>query len=348
MNKHKKKISLTGVVIVVLLLLLPVSYAAYTSVTSARRVVSTAGGADVLFSSNYLPTLLQEEMEGNSKGEKYKNIPISYQVNSTNTTQAVYVSVCNYAQGYPTEWSDQDITYHIKFTLVDRENHETIEQNKTYTDKSGKEVSGSEILKKEFKVSKGIVSSTSGTVSIPITYDGQKLEATGTVSQNMYTVFLDTTYADIVGVKIEVLTENNSPAYSGYGLGGVLYLNGYETEATTGWSGEIQEGSGTNSKKSTEYTGFNYEVSGSGAGTVQVTWDKDQFAISKIFLADMEQYLVKDDSNNGSISFKVGEADQGDRFFIQFYRVGQPKQDVSWDNLKEKFDCKFTSSEATE
>ena len=348
MNKHSKKIALICAVILMIILLVPLSYAAYTSVTSARRVVSTASAADSLFSSNYLSLLPKENM-GSNNGESeyaYKNIPVSYQPGSE--TQAVYVSVCNYAQGYLTKWSDKDITYHIEFSLVDLENHQSIASNKTYTDKSGNTVRGLDILRKEFKVSEGI--STSGTDTISKTYNGKTLKHVSSGgSRDMYTIFFDTTYADIVGVKIEVITENDSPAYSGYGLGGILCLSGYITEASSGWNGEIQESPAdsdseeSKKKNSWEYTGFNYEVSGAGAGTVTVTWDDTKFAISDIFLTDMKKYIISQADN--SVSFKVGEADQSDRFSIQFYRVSQPTQEETWDDINKAFNCEFVKTE---
>lgn len=346
MNKHNKKIALACVIALVIILLIPLSYAAYTSVTSARRVVSTANAADSLFSSNYLSILPKGDMGKNNAGSKehaYKNRYVSYQTGSE--TQAVYVSVCNYAQGYLAKWSDKDINYHIEFSLVDLENHELIDDQKTYKDTSGNTIRGADILKKNFKVSADIA--TSGSENIPCTYTGKSLKyVSSSGSQDMYTVFLDTTYADIVGVKIEVITEDNSPAYSGYGLGGVLCLSGYVTEASSGWNGEIQETSanvGDLDTGSEKYTGFNYEVSGAGAGTVTVTWDEKMFAISDIFLEDMEKYITS--KTNNSISFKVGEADQDDRFFIQFYRVSQSDKDEKWEKVKSAFSCSFTKSE---
>ena len=348
MNKHNKKVALLCAIILLIGLLVPLSYAAYTSVTSARRVVSTASAADSLFSSNYLSLLPKENMGTNNEksGDAYKNIPVSYQPGSE--TQAVYVSVCNYAQGYLTKWSDKDITYHIEFSLVDLETHQPIDKNGTYTDKSGKEVTGADILNKDFKVSEGI--STSGKDTISKTYARKSLKYVSTGgSQDMYTIFFDTTYADIVGVKIEVITEDNSPAYSGYGLGGVLCLSGYITEASSGWNGEIQEipadsdSEESEKKKSWEYTGFNYEVSGAGSGTVTVRWNEKKFAISDIFLTDMENYITAKASN--SISFKVGEADESDRFFIQFYRVSQPTQNETWNDINQEFKCEFVKTE---
>lgn len=348
MNKRNKKIALWGVIILVVILCVPLSYAAYTSVTSARRVVSTANAADSLFSSNYLALLPKTDMgdkNAASPNYKYKNIPVSYQ--EGNTTQAVYVSVCNYAQGYLTKWSDKDINYYIDFSLVDLENHQKIDSSQTYTDKGGKTVSGADILNQSFTVTEGIA--TAGKENIPSRYTGKVLKSEASnVSQNMYTIFLDTKYADIVGVKIEVFTENDSPAYSTYGLGGVLCLSGYASATASGWNGEIQEApaSGQTSTKDPEdYTGFNYEVSGSGSGTVTVTWEKEKFAISKIFLEDMKGYITSNNSADGSITFKVGEDDEDDRFFIQFYRVSQPDENEDWKTLG--FKCNFTESTGT-
>ena len=71
--------------------------AAYTSVSSVKRVVSTQKGAGMLFSSNYLTT-------------DENDLPRTITFSSMETSPCVTVNVCNYPQTM-IKHNDKDITY---------------------------------------------------------------------------------------------------------------------------------------------------------------------------------------------------------------------------------------------
>ena len=79
--------------------------AAYTSVSSVKRVVSTQKGAGMLFSSNYLTT-------------DENDLPRTITFSSMENSPCVTVNVCNYPQTL-IKHNDKDITYTLTAELVD-------------------------------------------------------------------------------------------------------------------------------------------------------------------------------------------------------------------------------------
>ena len=88
-------------------LLLASSMAAYTSLSNAKRTISTVGSKQ-LFSSNILFEYEKEE------DIQRKSMSFSTEGNST-----FKVSIYNYAQENPEKYASEDITYEINISLLD-------------------------------------------------------------------------------------------------------------------------------------------------------------------------------------------------------------------------------------
>ena len=98
-------------------LLIAGSLAAYTSLSNAKRTISTVGSKQ-LFSSNIL---LEYDEESAVQG---KSMSFSADGN------AVFkVSVCNYAQGDDEKYASEDITYKINVSLIDQNGKTVTDQN---------------------------------------------------------------------------------------------------------------------------------------------------------------------------------------------------------------------------
>ena len=98
-------------------LLIAGSLAAYTSLSNAKRTISTVGSKQ-LFSSNIL---LEYDKESAVQG---KSMSFSADGN------AVFkVSVCNYAQGDDGKYASEDITYKINVSLLDQNGKTVTDQN---------------------------------------------------------------------------------------------------------------------------------------------------------------------------------------------------------------------------
>ena len=89
-------------------LLIAGSLAAYTSLSNAKRTISTVGSKQ-LFSSNIL---LEYE-----KGDDIQSKFMSFSKDADSTFK---VSVCNYAQDNPEKYASEDINYTIKVSLLDQ------------------------------------------------------------------------------------------------------------------------------------------------------------------------------------------------------------------------------------
>ena len=101
----------------VIFLLLAGSLAAYTSLSNAKRTISTVGSKQ-LFSSNIL---LEYEKEDDIQGDS-----MSF---SKDGDSIFKVSVCNYSQDNPEKYALENINYTIKVSLMDQNGKEVTDQN---------------------------------------------------------------------------------------------------------------------------------------------------------------------------------------------------------------------------
>lgn len=101
----------------VIFLLLAGSLAAYTSLSNAKRTISTVGSKQ-LFSSNIL-----------LEYEKEDDIQSKFMSFSKDADSTFKVSVCNYAQDNPEKYASEDINYTIKVSLLDQNGKIVTDQN---------------------------------------------------------------------------------------------------------------------------------------------------------------------------------------------------------------------------
>ena len=98
-------------------LLIAGSLAAYTSLSNAKRTISTVGSKQ-LFSSNIL-----------LEYEKEDDIQSKFMSFSKDADSTFKVSVCNYAQDNPGKYASENIEYTIKVSLIDQNGKEVTDQN---------------------------------------------------------------------------------------------------------------------------------------------------------------------------------------------------------------------------
>lgn len=101
----------------VIFLLLAGSLAAYTSLSNAKRTISTVGSKQ-LFSSNIL---LEYEKEDDIQGDS-----MSFSKDGDSTFK---VSVCNYSQDNLEKYASENINYTIKVSLMDQNGKRVTDQN---------------------------------------------------------------------------------------------------------------------------------------------------------------------------------------------------------------------------
>lgn len=307
------------------------TYAAYTSIKSAKRVISTIESASIMFSSNYLKYMQQKNM---GTIDNY-NV-----VSAEPNAGSVYVSVCNYPQGYMTTWAEGDIAYTITFTLVDKEgNIISSDQNYEFTDENGTvhTVSGSDILAGTYSIQPG-----SGTIYQFINGKATYQSALSADKANrlIYKLGLDDNYYDFVNVWVKVLTDNDTQAYAEGGLGGIITPIVGEKAVQTSWSGRFIDYDMTSE---TDYaanpanlSGFNYEISGTGAAEYRLTWNSEKLNISTIFLNSISYVENAAPGGQKSITFSVGADGETESYRIQFYRNEPAAAGENW-NLVESY-----------
>lgn len=166
-------------------LLIAGSLAAYTSLSNAKRTISTVGSKQ-LFSSNIL---LEYDGESAVQG---KSMSFSADGN------AVFkVSVCNYAHGDDGKYASEDITYKINVSLLDQ-NGKTVTDQQILSAYKWNEISFSELTQ-----------STAGTLK------------GGKASNNIYSVTVPV--ADMKKYKIKITAVPTNTQYKP--LGRIIYFS---------------------------------------------------------------------------------------------------------------------------
>lgn len=258
-------------------LLVSVSYAAYINLDIAKWVVSTGSGANsVRFSSNYLYAV-------NSDETSYSTRKITPK--TENDTAKFTVEVCNYIYGNPTAVNGKDITYTLTARLVPV--GETLPDGIT-----GITVNGTQF-------------DASGTW----TSENKKMNAK-TATTDRYQFSMPESMKDLVS--IEIVAEPDEASYSATNqkkLAAKIVFK--DASLTNNWDGKfIDESDG---RQPTDYDGFNYEISGSGKGTVTLKiMNPEVLEISPWFGAGVNQ-------GNNSWVITVGDDGQPTAYMTQFY-----------------------------
>ena len=160
-------------------LLLAGTLAAYTSLSNAKRTISTVGSKQ-LFSSNIL-----------LEYEKEDDIQSKFMSFSKDADSTFKVSVCNYAQDNPEKYASEDINYTIKVSLLDQ---------------NGKIVTGQNVLSR-YKWDNTLFSKLENN----ITYCLRK----GQKSQHIYSITVPAEY--MKGYKIKIIAEPQKDGYRSLG-----------------------------------------------------------------------------------------------------------------------------------
>lgn len=262
--------------------------AAYTSVSSVKRVVSTQKGAGMLFSSNYL-TIDENDL------------PRMITFSSMETSPCVTVNVCNYPQTM-IKHNDKDITYTMTVELVD----------------SGGNAVTSADYSVEYNGEKKTFESNSKIEFSPLKLtadDFNKHEFTLTFDKSQLTK------SDIY-MKVTATPTDQAELKSLSAKLGVIYIND-NTSAT--WTGTFID----NATSPKDLDGFNYRLSGSGEGTVTLTWNTNYVDISPWFKNTYKLTISKDSSGIATATLKVNSAEKN-QYDIQFYRTNGINANEVW------------------
>ena len=317
MKKHGYTFKETRTILIVLVwiliaVLVTVSFAAYTNSGYKKGVVST-NGSSAMFSSNYL---LQYSM-GTTE---YSTYTLSFpKRENANGTVNIELYIYNHAPDDPNKPNPKNITYTL---------------NMKATVKSG--TSGS--LSNGYAVNSNAFTNDGAAKTMELTE--QKLLG-GTLRYNKYTITVP--YADLDKVCLTVVatpdTENAKTAAGNKILARELYTATYSTEAgdSFSWNGRLFDmpGTPTQENQSTNYTAFNYEISGMGQGLVTVKWDSAFVEMDPFFKSEIAAKPGTVLTEN-SLQFAV-DSNTRNHYLIQFYRKNIPAPNETWNMVKEKF-----------
>lgn len=284
--------------IVMFALLIAVSVAVYTNQGYKKGVAITAD-SDAMFSSN----LLEQIPEGNADNQGVYQTKDASALLGTDTEMVSFsFEIYNYAPNAPNRVNPIDIIYDLTVSIVSSDSTMT---------KEGFSVKPNEDDPVYFSENECII-------------EGLKL-ARPNVSTHSFTVNMPKAAVDkFVQFAIKAVPQSESlKATNNMGLAIIVtpVLSTGGTPEVIGWSGHWVEktlaGSTTSNLKPSDCDAFNYELSGTGQGTVTLTWPP-ALSIDPIFLDE----VVETQNNNNSISFQVNSNEKA-VYKIRFYRTGE-------------------------
>lgn len=306
--KKRTKLIAVYLFLIAVVAIIAYSLAAYTSLSSAKRVV-TVRGSEQLFTSDVLvqydsPSKLSTKVKSFGKDD---------------TTRTFSVTISNHLQNDTTKFDKNQISYDFKVELVD----------------AGGNVVTDENIYKNITINNTILKNGSYTESGTFTA-GQPQDKT-------YTFVL--TGNEILPYQIRITAEpKNRSQYKPLGRLIVLTTDTIETH----WTGSFLETEKSAVEKGEKLGLLNYRILGHVKEDCVLSWDSSKVEIDKWFLEQMGNPTVSTatDGKTKSVTLHLGEAGTPQQYTIQFYRtyaVNDLNED--WNTIKEYIHFKNSKEE---
>lgn len=309
-KKATKTIIIINCILACVMLTIAGSLAAYTSLSNAKRVVSTVGSKQ-LFSSNMLMPY------ESGKDEDIQKKSVSFSSDSKENT--FVVSVCNYSQSDKTKWATEDTPYSMTVDLYDLK---------------GNKVTDTDILSK-YKWAKQQNSSMSPVTFAELSPSVKSTLPGGALSEDLYTVTVPADY--MKDYRIKITADSGKNGYSP--LGRIISVA--EDVAQSKWKISFL---GEEKKQEAYDLGcINTVLSGSEHAMLTLKWDPEHIEIDPWFIKDMGVTVSTDTDKWNYIEFKAGEVDTDgnpgtNQYNIIFYRTkGVHSDDTpteTWDAIQ--------------
>ena len=291
-----------------------VSFAAYTHSTRAQRTIAAYDDSGVSFSSNCLST---EDLSSSGKKPAYAS--------SADGEAYTVVTVCNHEQGKST-YHTNDITYTLTATLV-----------KSYGVGAYQNATAVDVGSYTVDITHGGVRQTLNSETRSCTFALQTI-ATGAAHTDSYSVNFSAGWA---GDEPDLYLKIVVTADGFENLQGIIQPAVRAQSMVTSWSGVFTDEEGTGaaipSYAPYKYDGYNYVISGTGAGTFTLKWNSDMITLSAVSLNDINADLtargestvtVTTSGSISTISFPVDSSDTG-RYEVVFYKKDIDPE-ISW------------------
>ena len=286
------------------------TYAAYVNCDIVERVVSLGKENRTYFSSNYL--FLMDKIETDYTTRRLSGTPVKE--GDTVTGYNFTVQVCNYLYGNEELVNPKKIDYQLKASWKG--------------DKIPDNVTGIKVNNESFD--------TGGTLSL-----NQATLPANQATKQEYTFFVPAALKDTAQLEI-VVEPTDASSYSATNqqkLAAVITLAEQTPNHT--WTGHFIDDP-TYQNQVSDYEGFNYEISGSGKGTVTLTWDS-KLTISPWFVGDVKGSDPTLTDGKYTCTFAV-DSDTTSAYQLQFDRADNEAFDaLSWDDLETWVTVTFTA-----
>ena len=299
--------------VAILALAVTVSYAAYVNREINKFVLATGKGNQAFFSSNCLYLV-------DAKETQYRNRRISPTQAQQQKMLTFPVIICNYVYGNDQLVNLDDITYSFAVKL---------------------NPNGGSELPSDVGDIYVTVNGTSHHLNADgeLTISSQKLPG-GTANSHTYEVFIPEELKDKVLFEITATPNDASlSATNNQKLAAMITVA--DKTVTHGWSGRFLDDSGYNPSG---YSGYNYEISGTGEGTITLSWDPS-LEISQWFLID--NGLTQSTNSDGyyEVRFDVGGNERPSAYQLQFYLATKPDGTLTWSQMNTKVKVQFQERE---
>ena len=296
-----------------------VSFAAYTSADSIRRVITTGQSSEILsFYSNHMNAYpIGEDSEITTK-------VISF---TDTDNPKIMITVCNYPQANPSRVNKRKINYSFQAVLLDTEGNLLSESPlsgilsdfKIEKNSSGKQYSFAASANTDVEASVNIVDGQ-------VVFQAEMLPG-GNGTQISYTIYLPAEYMEKVTilVKAEPTDDSSKQATSQNALGRILSPMVINNKGAN-WVGNFTDELASTDSKA--LYGINYAISGAGEGDITVKWNEEYLNISPNFLSMYSSYITAHETNY--VILHVGGENSDDYFSVQFYRTQAAPEKEGW------------------
>ena len=297
--KNRKKLTIVFFTLAIVLALLTVSFAAYTSTSSAKRVVTVAGQkqyftSDVLYEYSS-DTDIQTRTISMAKGDAAKSFS---------------VTLSNYLQGDKTKYDAKSTSYNLTVELMDA---------------NGNKVSDADVYTK-LKVNN--VSMTEN----PQRFNKNELSGGAAVDHVYNFSFTDDSLLNY-RIKITATPTDRSEYRS---LGRIIAFAVDST--TTNWNGNYIEAEKNAVEAFNTLGMINYKISGQVEEDCTLSWYSSRVEIDKWFLESMNinSDPVPDKDGRKSVTLHLGSPNTPQQYTITFYRTyaGQDLNE-SWQEISQ-------------
>ncbi len=274
-----------------------VTYAIYTRITIAKRVVSTKASEGIPFTSDHMNANGMRSYESSS--DKTSDVPVA-------------VHVYNYVYPRDAIYRTQDTEYDLTATIG------TMDDNGNFTELND----NSAILALDslnYTISDGTTTFKFGTAGTSHTFSNCVLSGQQADVDLFNVVFDKVELGDTPNEYFVKLVaepyDNDLPDLYGF------VSARYAKQSSTGWNGRVEE-----LDPNKDYDGFNYYLEGNGKGKITFKWNPTYVTINKQFLNNEEVVFeggnTPVNAGNGMVSLTISvDSTVRNRYEIQFYKV---------------------------